>query len=460
MTLPLLVAVLLSLTGAVEAVWGLLQLAGIAESGHPLYPLTGSFFNPGPYGCFLGMAVPASLALALRRERWLSLTGAAALLLTAAPLAASMSRTGWAAAVGGCLLTCVMTLRHRFSTLSDAGRKKRTLSAVIAACAIIILAVVAAHALYSLKPESARGRVLIWKVSAMALPTPPFRASGPTAWQGHTATPRNATSASPRPPARSTPGRPWWPAPPNTSSTNTSEWPCLRPTRHDRLHPHYRTLTLGRHTRRRTRHGRMHGRLRHNLPRILPPALRPLPCRPAAARGRMPRGGWTRRRWLKMSAIAAALLPLGAMCTVLAVSPASDRRAHQLFQTGLALHRAGRLAQSDSLMQATLRVSSDPMPLNILGKNSQARKDYKAAEAYFRRASPAQTLCPLPALPAHAPLRGGRARIRSPKRGRAHTRDAHQGRFPRRGRHPPQGSRSDNRLGGPPPPARHVLPLR
>ena len=110
--------------------------------------------------------------------------------------------------------------------------------------------------------------------------------------------------------------------------------------------------------------------------------------------------------------------------------PASDRRAHQLFQTGLALHRAGRLAQSDSLMQATLRVSSDPMPLNILGKNSQARKDYKAAEALLQEGLPAQTLCPLPALPAHAPLRGGRARIRSPKRGRAHTRDAHQGRFP------------------------------
>lgn len=388
MTLPLLVAVLLSLTGAVEAVWGLLQLAGIAESGHPLYPLTGSFFNPSPYGCFLGMAVPASLALALRRERWLSLTGAAALLLTAAPLAASMSRTGWAAAVGGCLLTCVMTLRHRFSTLSDAGRKKRTLSAVIAACAIIILAVVAAHALYSLKPESARGRVLIWKVSAMALADAPLQGVGPDRVAGAYGDAQERYFRESEASGGIDPGEAMVAGAPEYLFNEYLQTGLA-------FGPLAMTafiLIIGLSLWAAIRGGErgMAGCMAAFA--IISLASYPLrfglflAALPLLAAGCLA-GGWTRRRWLKMSAIAAALLPLGAMCTVLAVSPASDRRAHQLFQTGLALHRAGRLAQSDSLMQATLRVSSDPMPLNILGKNSQARKDYKAAEAYFRRAS-------------------------------------------------------------------------
>ena len=221
MTLPLLVAVLLSLTGAVEAVWGLLQLAGIAESGHPSTP-DRVLLQPRPLRLLPRHGGPRLARPRPAQERWLSLTGAAALLLTAAPLAASMSRTGWAAAVGGCLLTCVMTLRHRFSTLSDAGRKKRTLSAVIAACAIIILAVVAAHALYSLKPESARGRVLIWKVSAMALADAPLQGVGPDRVAGAYGDAQERYFRESGPPAGSTPGRPWWPAPPNTSSTNTS----------------------------------------------------------------------------------------------------------------------------------------------------------------------------------------------------------------------------------------------
>ena len=47
--------------GAIEAVWGLLQVYGYEPSNHSLYALTGSFYNPGPYSGFLAMCLPLAL---------------------------------------------------------------------------------------------------------------------------------------------------------------------------------------------------------------------------------------------------------------------------------------------------------------------------------------------------------------------------------------------------------------
>ena len=56
---------------AVQAVIGLRQVFGFEASGHALYALTGSFFNPGPYAGYLAMALPVCLYeyLCIERER-------------------------------------------------------------------------------------------------------------------------------------------------------------------------------------------------------------------------------------------------------------------------------------------------------------------------------------------------------------------------------------------------------
>ena len=46
---------------AVQAVIGLRQVFGFEASGHALYALTGSFFNPGPYTGYLALALPVCL---------------------------------------------------------------------------------------------------------------------------------------------------------------------------------------------------------------------------------------------------------------------------------------------------------------------------------------------------------------------------------------------------------------
>ena len=55
------ICVFIILTGLVEAVWGLMQLYGFALSQHPLFKLTGSFYNPGPFAGYLAMVFPLAL---------------------------------------------------------------------------------------------------------------------------------------------------------------------------------------------------------------------------------------------------------------------------------------------------------------------------------------------------------------------------------------------------------------
>ena len=51
----------LILCGMVEALWGIGQIYGYLSVKHAMFPLTGSFYNPGPYGGFLAMAFPVCL---------------------------------------------------------------------------------------------------------------------------------------------------------------------------------------------------------------------------------------------------------------------------------------------------------------------------------------------------------------------------------------------------------------
>ena len=49
------------ITGLVEAIWGLRQLYGFERSQHGLFLITGSFFNPGPYACYVSVIFPMAL---------------------------------------------------------------------------------------------------------------------------------------------------------------------------------------------------------------------------------------------------------------------------------------------------------------------------------------------------------------------------------------------------------------
>lgn len=178
--LSLSVAVSWALMGwaSVQAVWGMCQLFGLAPSGHALYALTGSFFNPGPYSGYLAMVLPVCLHEYLCRRgaepvgRYAA--GLAGLLILCV-LPAGMSRSAWLAAGVSCLW--VYGCHAGWGRRLRAFRRQKPGRFRMAVAGLLGLACLTGVLLFQLKPDSALGRLFMWRMSARAVAESP--------WTGH-----------------------------------------------------------------------------------------------------------------------------------------------------------------------------------------------------------------------------------------------------------------------------------
>ena len=146
--------------GVKEAVLGLLQVYGYEVSNHSLYALTGSFYNPGPYSGFLAMCLPLALNEWLKGERIWKYVALVALVLLVVVLPSGMSRTAWLAAVVASCYVCGMRYRdrlYRYRKLFWVG---------------VLLLAVSGIGAYHWKKDSADGRLLMWKVAFQHVPLP------------------------------------------------------------------------------------------------------------------------------------------------------------------------------------------------------------------------------------------------------------------------------------------------
>lgn len=170
----------LILFGGVEAIWGLRQLYGFSASGHFRYALTGSFFNPGPYAGYLAMVLPLCLHHFVRFKDWkwlitsLKIERAAAgvvgiLILCVLP--ATMSRSAWVAALIGCGWVMYMHRDSRKWKLLWRRYKKRY---VLWGIGIFLVLIVGGAGAFFLKPDSALGRLFLWKITCQAIANHPW----------------------------------------------------------------------------------------------------------------------------------------------------------------------------------------------------------------------------------------------------------------------------------------------
>ena len=87
--------------GSIEAIIGWGQYWNIIESNHPLFSITGTFTNPGPYGAFLGIALLIQIHFAWHKyiaKQYMSLFMLLIVgLLTGSMFIASFSRAAWVA---------------------------------------------------------------------------------------------------------------------------------------------------------------------------------------------------------------------------------------------------------------------------------------------------------------------------------------------------------------------------
>ena len=165
-TLAASVAVTLLTLGLWECLLGWEQLLGFRSSHHSLYPATGSFFNPGPYCGFLAMIAPFALYYALENDKkvlcWM---GIVYLVAALGIMPALMGRTGWIAAVTGCTAVGV--------GCGSISRPRRWTLIVVIGAAIVAMAF-----LVWLKPSSALGRLLLWRIGLSSLISSPITAVG------------------------------------------------------------------------------------------------------------------------------------------------------------------------------------------------------------------------------------------------------------------------------------------
>ena len=163
------------ITGLVESIWGLWQLYGFEQSQHSLFSITGSFFNPGPYACYVAVIFPMAFYYLLKYRiccnarfqlRNLSiylLWGISALTILSSILIlpAAMSRSAWIACVGGCgfILVYFFAKSKNNKTIVIRNRKKCILAVSIA----VLLIMTGGFGMYKLKKDSADGRTFIWK---------------------------------------------------------------------------------------------------------------------------------------------------------------------------------------------------------------------------------------------------------------------------------------------------------
>lgn len=185
----MVVVALLIIAGAVEAGWALLQVFGLLPSHHALYPMTGSFGNPGPLSGLLAMVFPvvSDAALRLRRsglcEWWRRLVYyivLSALFLMVCVLPAGLSRTAWIAALvpGVCILGCHYRWRRHWRRFCKENHLIRSWCRRFLLVGAAILASVALAGAYRIKQDSADGRFFMWRMACRAIVGQPWTGYG------------------------------------------------------------------------------------------------------------------------------------------------------------------------------------------------------------------------------------------------------------------------------------------
>ena len=146
----------LAILGVYESAYAIMQLSGFAYSRHSLYPLTGTFFNPGPLGGFIAMTCAPLIAYYKKsgdsRAFYIALVLTGMTVVTASRAAIL--------AIGICVAIVYYGSWRKYHIWVAAG--------VIAAIAAIV----------AINPQSAASRVYMDYMAARSIAEHPFTGTG------------------------------------------------------------------------------------------------------------------------------------------------------------------------------------------------------------------------------------------------------------------------------------------
>ena len=350
--------------GAAEAVWGLLQVYGYEPSNHSLYALTGSFYNPGPYSGFLAMCLPIALHEWLKGKGIWKHLALVALVLMGVVLPSGMSRSAWLAAL---VASGYVLAVHHWKAVC------RYWKAVLAGFLLLVVLGIGA---YHWKKESADGRLLMWKIAFTEVIVP-WNGVGWEYVAGAYGEGQERYFASGK-------------------GTEQEERVAGAP---EYVFNEYLQVGLawGMHTmfgivflvivclkwgHVSRQYGVCGGLMSLSVfafssyPfQFMEFILAFLALLVACAMG-------YRKKW-----VGALALVLGIGIGAYLADNRPQKNARQMFEQAHALHKAGKWWASTELLKETMKVSSDAMVLNIIGKNFQAMGQPKVAEHWYVRST-------------------------------------------------------------------------
>lgn len=169
---------LLFFTAMGEAIWGILQWQGILPSYHILFTTTGSFPNPALWGIFCACGLLAGVTLFGKCHNIISrILWSAGILLLVTAIILSASRAIWLALTTGIYLIGRTSDKGKAISLQPYAQNKNARYLLIGTTIVIIGYLT--YFLYSLRPDSIKGRFLIWQVIAKEIPNAILSGHGP-----------------------------------------------------------------------------------------------------------------------------------------------------------------------------------------------------------------------------------------------------------------------------------------
>lgn len=175
MALRLLLILLINILALYETILGVMQIIGISAPRHTGFILTGTFYNPGPYGGLIAILLSilgAYIMLNKDSKRWydkaLVILSSISSAMCIIVLPASMSRAAWLA-----LGFAVLVLGFKELSLAERIRKHKAVTAITSV--ILIIAMVG---VFFMKKDSAIGRLHIWHMELRAIADKPLKGHG------------------------------------------------------------------------------------------------------------------------------------------------------------------------------------------------------------------------------------------------------------------------------------------
>ena len=404
MRLQKVIVFMLLLAAIYEGGLGLLQLLGMGSSSNRLYPFTGTFYNPGPFACYLALSLPWALYTISNEQLVISnffksstITNCQLILswivvgLDAVLLPASMSRTAWCAAVVGSVIALLGNKVILFgSRLKDVCTKNSLLPhrpsplTLHSSLLIIIIAAAMVYGVYRMKQGSADGRFLMWKVAAGAVSSHPFEGVG---WQ-HVAgaygmaQERYFASGMASPNEILVAGAPEYVFNEYLQIAIAYGWGWSLLMIAILIMAFVSAFSSGRYG--------IAGSvaacgvvMTASYPFQFPISILTIGAICIAAFIGM--GKLSQRKFKIQTSTFKIIIVLGGTLFLTIDCKKFDQNV--LFQTGLALHKSGQWEKSNEVMMDLLSHSSDPMPLNIIGKNYTELNMRDSAEHYLHRST-------------------------------------------------------------------------